>query len=619
MKVLRFVWTGTPLLWQLADCQNVPSAPSAENFLARREPAITILNDHLYITGGMFSQLVDGEVAMIRSNHPEWPLNDTLSISLKDSWVNSTVEIKVTEQAAPSFNKAAFWSDPQQQTAYLWGGWAIAGTLPKTRELWQFTADDDGGGTWDRPAEANPGDLRRTVGASAATCNGKALYLGGYASPLTDSFYAGDNITNRIPTPGLLTYDMETRSWANESASPGFNGYGTSYYGAAACAENFGQRGVFFPIGGIVSDGLRTFDVDTDSGGILNDFSVELKFYDVEQDKWYAQQTSGAKPDARDHHCVAGVEGPNGTYDIYMYGGNDERNDLGDRILSDLYILSLPGFVWFRANTTSPARSSHACIVANTQTGSRQMLVVGGTGTGNVSGRFTRPDVWAQGIGVLDLPSLSWKDRYDADAGPYEPPQAVADWYANGGLDSVVWNSDDVKALFIRSDNKSSTGSSNDSTHLDNEPSTDPSNGSPSNEDPHPDNKSSNGPIIGGVVGGVLGLSLVAGAVWFFVRRLRRQRRAAALTDKAALPPSNGDISSYDPSVSQNYQHYAIELDHVGSPYQHHMQQGAPGYGTHEMPVPYQSHDTLLWNSPMEMGIENNPQELHAVEKTVGR
>lgn len=41
MKVLYFLF-GTPLLCQLAACQNVSSTPSAEDFVARREPASTM-------------------------------------------------------------------------------------------------------------------------------------------------------------------------------------------------------------------------------------------------------------------------------------------------------------------------------------------------------------------------------------------------------------------------------------------------------------------------------------------------------------------------------------------------------------------------------------------------
>ena len=95
------------------------------------------------------------------------------------------------------------------------------------------------------------------------------------------------------------------------------------------------------------------------------------------------------------------------------------------KIKTDMYVLSLPGFVWFKINSTSAARSSHQCIVAN----NRQMIVVGGFGA---NPNYNVPDDWAQGLGVFDLTSLSWKRSYDADAEPYKPAQAIADWYKNG-------------------------------------------------------------------------------------------------------------------------------------------------------------------------------------------
>lgn len=241
-------------------------------------------------------------------------VNDTLSISLRESWVNSTVEIRVTEQEAPSLSNAAFWRDPEQQTAYLWGGWAGNGTLPHKREFWQFTANDDGGGEWSRPVASNEDklvELMRTRAASAATCNGKALYLGGYQNPSTDSRL---ETWNNVPAPGLVTYDMETRRWDNVSAAPGpnrsgFNELGTSIHGAAACAEGFGPRGVFFPIGG-----HAWVNAYGEGQSFMN--MGNLTFYDVGNDRWYAQQTSGDTPPPRDRHCVAGAQGPNGTYEM---------------------------------------------------------------------------------------------------------------------------------------------------------------------------------------------------------------------------------------------------------------------------------------------------------------
>lgn len=240
-------------------------------------------------------------------------MKDTLSISLKESWVNSTVQFKVTNQTAPSLRREAFWRHPNQPTAYLWGGWSW-NNLPTTTELWQFTADDDGGGEWSRPDPANPDELiplLRTNGASTATCNGKALYLGGYQSNITDSRLETDS---KLPTPGLLTYEMETRLWANISTAPALNRYGTSLYGAAACAENLGANGLFFPISGQVADAQPDYN-QTNNAQFMMD-TGNLTFYDVENNRWYWQQTSGDNPDTRGRHCVAGVQSMNGTYEM---------------------------------------------------------------------------------------------------------------------------------------------------------------------------------------------------------------------------------------------------------------------------------------------------------------
>lgn len=241
-------------------------------------------------------------------------VNDTLSLSLKESWSASTAQFKVTKQTAPSFQKAAFWRDPYRKTAYLWGGWAPRSILYRYKDLWQFTADDDGGGTWDYSEPANPDILQslwRTNAASAAVCKGEAFYLGGYVGNNTDYWHTTDN---KQPTPGLVTYNMETQTWGNISAAPFFNNYGTSIYGDAVCAENLGQSGLFLPIGGHVSAGLRDFN-EIDNGRYLMNMD-NVTFYDVRNKTWYWQKTSGQRPDRRDRHCVAGVQGPNGTYNM---------------------------------------------------------------------------------------------------------------------------------------------------------------------------------------------------------------------------------------------------------------------------------------------------------------
>lgn len=64
---LRTLWLGGSLRvgWP---------TPVSRALASNVEPIVTILNDHLYITGGRFSQLVDGEIAMFGGS-AAWPRN----------------------------------------------------------------------------------------------------------------------------------------------------------------------------------------------------------------------------------------------------------------------------------------------------------------------------------------------------------------------------------------------------------------------------------------------------------------------------------------------------------------------------------------------------------------
>lgn len=66
------------------------------------------------------------------------------------------------------------------------------------------------------------------------------------------------------------------------------------------------------------------------------------------------------------------------------------------------------------------------------------------------------------------------------------------------------------------------------------------------------------------------------------------------------LPSSDRANDDYDPPVSQNYQHYAIELNNSSVPY--HKQRLGTGHGPYEMGVEHK----------LELGTENRPQELPA-------
>lgn len=238
--------------------------------------------------------------------------NITLAIPLAESWNNNTVAWVRTQNTfeAPVFNRPALW--PHGNSFYSWGGSTPYGT-PPSKNLWNFTTSSNGSGIWTR---ASPADVDvfsgfvRSAGAARAICRNIGLYLGGYVSWETDTWAkVADGL---VPVPGLLTYDLETRIWNNRSAVPGLNSYGTSAYAAATCLEDYGQKGVFLPIGGELMGNPTTY---SDDGNYQVGLGT-LALYDVGADKWMKQNVSGDAPPLRDRFCTGTVRGWNGTLDM---------------------------------------------------------------------------------------------------------------------------------------------------------------------------------------------------------------------------------------------------------------------------------------------------------------
>ncbi len=70
--------------------------------------------------------------------------------------------------------------------------------------------------------------------------------------------------------------------------------------------------------------------------------------------------------------------------DRFLYGGvSDQIRDTS----SEVYVLSLPGFVFFKGPTDAPPRSDHQCAIVGQ--GRRQMLSMGGVDGENRT--FTAP------------------------------------------------------------------------------------------------------------------------------------------------------------------------------------------------------------------------------------
>ncbi|KAH8158818.1 hypothetical protein CIB48_g9419 [Xylaria polymorpha] len=232
--------------------------------------------------------------------------------------------------------------------------------------------------------------------------------------------------------------------------------------------------GIFLLLGGQTSN-LVVYDTQSGSLNRLDN----LNFYDMKTETWHWQLASGAIPPGRIAFCSVILQGPGDTSEI------------------DAYVLSLPGFVWFKL---SPSREfprwGHSCAAAG---GRSQIIVVGGQNAYSIAPEsISDPDPWPQGIGVFDLQTLDWSDSYQPDSMNYQIPKVIDDWYRAG------------------TDNDTSTRNSSTAN---------------AGASKTPIQMPSVAMIVGAALGGFLFLLLVAGILMFcWRRRTRRTDRSSSVS-----------------------------------------------------------------------------------------
>lgn len=398
-------------------------APSVDDFIRRDQHASVAIGDYVYIDGGMLSQNISGELDSIvpRVN------NVTLSIDMRESWTNATVQMTEIDRGdTPIFNFASLWTDPDDDAFYLWSGTTANGQSVPNLGMWKFTADNSGSGAWAKVGQQDLttfNTLTRTSGGYSTSLNGVGYSVGGTHSSSTDPAVS---VSGDIPVPGIVSYNFSSGDWANSSAA-GFTTYGREMFGTAAGVPFNGGAGLLVLFGGesgsptTIANNAGFLDMDT------------IAVYDPLNQTWYSQIASGDVPGNRDGFCVVGAQdasaaGTNGSYELFLYGG---WNAGTGETYNDTYVLSLPAFRWFRGPDATSPRLGQTCQVVGG--GKRQMLSVGGSNNNMpTEERWTTADVWKQGLGILDLTELAWSDGYDADAADYEAPQVVKEWYQSG-------------------------------------------------------------------------------------------------------------------------------------------------------------------------------------------
>ena len=352
---------------------------------------------------------------------------------------NGTFETPRDKLRPRNYRYAPAWVAPNENSFYTWGGFTSAGYEPNTtdNDVWIYNKtsfdiakeNTDGGGRWgivERPTDATFKPNTRTAGASSATGNGR-LYLLGSITTAT-----GTNYPPYTAKPGLWTFDMETETWATETnpMSP----TDTVAFGQLQFVPSFGSQGVLIALGG---EGAGADLLWPGNGSQAIEFS-KVDIYDVAAKTWYRQSAiegeAGAIPSLCSMFCSVGV-GSDETHQIYVYGGqlgnhphtarnpgHEASNNLNWK-KTGVHILSLPGFVWFKAGDTSAApRSGHTCQLAG-----KHMISIGGVDPtkDQVSQFLNSWDDNVIGVSVFDTVDLLWRSYHNAGAPNYSTSSII--------------------------------------------------------------------------------------------------------------------------------------------------------------------------------------------------
>ena len=334
-------------------------------------------------------------------------------------------------------NSPNLWPCSDNDSFYNFGGipsaTAYTGDMPIN--VWKYTPQS---GTYvsipniGSTSSPSLSGVRPANGLSAHG-NGVGYLLGGYNGvppqypPVT-------------PVPGLLTYNLTENAWTNESAL-GYSTYGTALNGRMHFLSSYGQSGLLVVLGGEIM-GLGPWH---ETGNNLVPFT-NISFFDTARKTWYWQAATGAGgpediPPPSVMFCSAVTTSTSsGTTEIFIYGGHNDGFVLESpdpepttaqlaqqSIFDTVYVLSIPGFVWFKTNATAQPRTGHTCEAI----GNRHMISIGGLNPTVPWGyAVNQSDPWNQTLGVFDMVDLDWTGSYDPYAPPYVPSQVVSDWYA---------------------------------------------------------------------------------------------------------------------------------------------------------------------------------------------
>ncbi|KAF2094245.1 hypothetical protein NA57DRAFT_60877 [Rhizodiscina lignyota] len=515
----------------------------------------TLRDGTLYINGGIetFVGVNEGghqELDTITSGitNPHVPSEDEflILVDMNSSW-DSKTNVSITQQNHTMGGSVSGLSFPLNvQKGALFSGW------PGSSDLYMY------GGTTSGFNESFPGyEIAPTtrnglwyldgvsklwIGVDTSFWVSTTPSWGAFAEDHKSlGFWVGGQLDNgtakstqslndsTVGTGGLIVLTLRAHGMYNVTVKDSIKS--NRQGGGMVYVEGVGEAGILVLLGGRTEeDGclpmtdIAVFDLNTldyTSNSSLADNNV-----------WYQQTATGQIPDPRTDFCLVVAYAPdNSSINIYMHGGTNHAESF-----DDVAILSLPSFTWTAAYNGATTRWGATCH----QAGSRQMVTIGGGG--NSTNITTDCDPDPNGLSVFDLSALSWGSVYDAEAPPYQVPDALVSVIGGGPSGNATmtepsngWTEAGLSSLF-GSANSSSSGESSSSRAK----------------------TLSGGEIAGIVIGAVAGIAISGACITLFCLRHRRSRNSrdsakaweSERSAPSALTAQPDGIDMYQPEYS---------------------------------------------------------------------
>lgn len=231
-------------------------------------------------------------------------------------WTNTTAQIITIPKKSPKTNLGVLWSFPSLNVLYAWGGSIPYNESPPGDTLWKFTPNGSGSGTWEPERPTDASIQRRITPSSFAQSNDTGYVLGGAVfddsgTTFKDPEYQHGGIS--LSTPGLVSFNVSTLNWKNDSTTAFSSPFGTYVDGALDFAPAFGSNGILVPLGGYKPP-LTPYESSIPVGFI--EFS-NISIYDIATGKWYWQTASGTIPTPRRGLCsVSAQESNTGRHEM---------------------------------------------------------------------------------------------------------------------------------------------------------------------------------------------------------------------------------------------------------------------------------------------------------------